>query len=300
MTLWFSFEQSIDIDLLSDFDMNYGSELNFSLNMNRSNIFGEKDDCNAKHKIEGIHSSFTTNIPSFDHPDHFLQYLDKHFKPEINLNEEHSKETILKSNIKESITPDSEEIKLNYKGHKHMNEKGKNAERRDVAYKTFLRSVRRYLWELFSKKYDIRKLNGRNRSLFFKEFVTDFYNENFKSCALATLTLNEEKEENLKFVLSILLSEKNSFPSKTTPMRNLMLLTKSCMKKFDSKDYTRFLMFDGVSDMFKIIYETGLVHKIIEVYPKLNSSKDSYLKVVDNIINFSKTKTLLQSNLRKC
>ena len=90
----------------------------------------------------------------FETPQLFLEYLDKHFQPEINLDE-----------IEEQIfgfKDINSQIKLNYKGHKHMNEKGKNAERRDVAYKTFIRSIRRYLWELFSKKYEVSKTKLKN------------------------------------------------------------------------------------------------------------------------------------------
>ena len=92
-------------------------------------------------------------IKSFDHPDNFLEFLNKHFKPEINLTPNIEDIKSLQNNLKEPTYSDNNEINLNYKGHKNMWEKGKNAERRDVVYKTFIRSVRRYLWSLFSSKF---------------------------------------------------------------------------------------------------------------------------------------------------
>lgn len=71
------------------------------------------------------------------------------------------------------------------------------------------------------------------------------------------------------------------------------------MKSFDSKNYKKLLLCEGISTIFRLISEAGFVDKIIEVYPKLNSSRDSYLKVADNMINFPESKTLLQSNIRK-
>ena len=42
------------------------------------------------------------------------------------------------------LVPESDEVNLAYRGHKHMYPKGKNAERRDVLYKNFIRATRRY------------------------------------------------------------------------------------------------------------------------------------------------------------
>ena len=299
MTFWLNFDEYLDLDLFPEYNIKEWENHVSIFNLKEDALFKLKANEPSGFKIDE-NNSFSTNIPNFDSPDLFLEYLDKYFKPEINLHEDSGREKNFKETVKETINTENEEIKLNYKGHKHMNEKGKNAERRDVAYKTFLRSTRRYLWELFSKKYDIKKLNGRNRSLIFKEYVTDFYNEYFKSYVIGKLSFTESQEDNIKFLLSIILSEKNSFPSKTTHMRNLIILIKSWMKSFDSKNYTKFFSEEGVSDLFKIIFETGFIHRAIEVYPKLNSSRDSYLKVIENIMSFPETKTLLQSNLKKC
>lgn len=93
-------------------------------------------------------------------PELFLKYLDKYFKPEINLCSENNEENSLGDSFKDTKNNQIDEIKLNYKGHKHMNDKGKNAERRDVAYKTFIRSVRRFMSQVFANEFDTVYLQG--------------------------------------------------------------------------------------------------------------------------------------------
>jgi hypothetical protein len=83
----------------------------------------------------------------FESPQEFLKYLDTNLNPEINLKE--SDQLSLFINFKHP------EINLNYRGQKHNFDKGANAERKDILCKNLLRALRRYLWELFKKEYDI-------------------------------------------------------------------------------------------------------------------------------------------------
>ena len=53
-------------------------------------------------------------------------------------------------------------VSLSYRGNKHMNPKGKFAERGDVLYKSFIRASRRYLWMMFEKEFDVSKYRVRN------------------------------------------------------------------------------------------------------------------------------------------
>ena len=236
---------------------------------------------------------------SLKSPELFLRYLDKYFKPEINLCDETKEESSLEDSFKENKQNELDEIKLNYKGHKHMNDKGKNAERRDVAYKTFIRSVRRYFWEVFTKQFDTVYLQGEDCPKIFKHFVTQFYNDHFKSHSTSHMLLSDHDEENLIFILRILISDKYSYFTKSEALKKPTQLMKSLMKSFNSGDYKKFFLIPGVSELFKLMIRAGFVDRIINAYPKLASSKDSYLKIANNIAEFKVVRKLLPSNLHK-
>ena len=71
------------------------------------------------------------------------------------------------------------------------------------------------------------------------------------------------------------------------------------IKSFKSIDYRRFFMTSGVSELFRIMIDTGFIDRIINAYPKLTSSRDSHQKIAMNIANFKIVRRLLQSNLHK-
>ena len=179
---------------------------------------------------EIIKSNVSTLSSSLDSPDLFIQYLDKYFKPEINLCDESKDEESLQGSLKESQSQDQESIKLNYKGHKHMNDKGRNAERRDVAYKTFIRSVRRYLWEIFTKQFGKEFMKDDNWAQLYSDFVTQFYNEHFKPHVAVHMNMNTKEEENLIFILKILISDNKLLYDEDELMKRPVILIKSLMK----------------------------------------------------------------------
>ena len=279
------------------------------LKWNESTLFHniEQEDQCIKHEQNSVEIKeskiyqhcMITAISGLDSPDLFIQYLDKYFKPEINLCDESKDEGSLQESLKESQSQDQENIKLNYKGHKHMNDKGRNAERRDVAYKTFIRSVRRYLWEIFTKQFGKEFMKNDNWAQLYSDFVTQFYNEHFKPHVAVHMNMNAKEEENMIFILKILISDKYSFYTKSEALKRPTLLIKSLMKSFRSVEYKRFFMTWGVSELFRTMFETGFIDRIINAYPKLTTSKDSYEKIANNIANFKTTKNLLQSNLHK-
>ena len=101
-------------------------------------------------------------------------------------------------------------VSLSYRGNKHMNPKGKFAERGDVLYKSFIRASRRYLWVMFEKEFDVSKYRVKNSSIEYKRDVGEFYNKYFRDNI--SNEANERIHENVWFYLGTFLSNQYSFP----------------------------------------------------------------------------------------
>ena len=71
---------------------------------------------------------------------------------------------LLMPNQNELLTVSSQEVKLNYKGNKNKKTKGVYSERADVIKKTLIRSIRRYLYNLFTKDFDIKSITDNKKS----------------------------------------------------------------------------------------------------------------------------------------
>ena len=144
------------------------------------------------------------------------------------------------------------------------------------------------------------RLNSKIYLMTINKWVNEFFSEYFKSTYDELYDDNEMKRNEVIYLLSILLSDQYSFPSKTAKMRRYQIVVKSWMKVFNSSYYKRFFAINGVWELFSVLHNSGYISKIIDSYPKLSSSKDSYLKIAKNIINFDQSGTLLKSNIRKC
>lgn len=120
--------------------------------------------------------SFPDREKSFysETPQDFIDYLDNYFKPEIDLSEPLPFETapVVEKELK---------VNIFYRGQKNNFIKGKNAERKDVIHKTLLRGFRRFLWEKFSKNYNLSNIKKNNSSSEYKENLFSFIEDYFFS-----------------------------------------------------------------------------------------------------------------------
>ena len=95
----------------------------------------------------------------------FFRYLDSDFKLEIDLYEDVTPKLFAGDKFNDSIAKYDEvsvnKVNLAYQGHKDANHKGLYSERRDILCKNFIRAIRRYLWELFTKEYDITSYSSK-------------------------------------------------------------------------------------------------------------------------------------------
>ena len=224
------------------------------------------------------------------------RYLNYSIKSEVILNnnvqEKFNFAKFSRGSKSEDISIDK--VNLDYIGNKHMFEKGENAERRDVLYKNFIRAIRRYLWVLFENEFDISMLPLYRPSKLFNEYIWSFYEKYFKPFVSDEITLNQQTEDEICFIVATILTNKYSFPSKTKKHRKFIDLFESIRSKFTKATYERFFRINNVPEVFNILLKSGLVDKIINVYPKLSDSKESYLRVAQNIANFKETRTLIK------
>ena len=119
----------------------------------------------------------TAKIPSHKTNEEFIKYLDSEFKSEINLLNDDNTLFVASKPLDAPKSEDSlnTSVKLDFRGHKNMFPKGKNAERRDVLYKNFIRATRRYLWEMFEKDFDVSLMPIGKPSDLYQQNVEKFY-----------------------------------------------------------------------------------------------------------------------------
>ena len=90
------------------------------------------------------------------------------------------------------------------------------------------------------------------------------------------------------------MTNKYSFPYKTDKDIKFMAQFESINQKFTKLSYERFLILSNISEVFDIFIKSGVVNQIIDAYPKLSESRDSYLKTAKSIVDFKTTKTLMK------
>ena len=129
------------------------------------------------------------------------------------------------------------EVKLSYRGQKNFTEKGINAERRDVLYKTFTRTIRRYLSSMFEKDFKLFHKIRKSDSELFKQKINEFYSKYFREWAKSQMNFNEKEQESLWFTLSVLITNKVSFPNKSDDMKKQLWLFRAMNKTFHSNSY---------------------------------------------------------------
>ena len=247
-------------------DGEYKTKNNRNLTITHDQIEGE----NPFEKSSKILTEWTN--------EEFLRYLDTNFKSEINLAIDDKSQLFMASSAKVSKKEDMvvEDVNLAYRGQKHMFKKGKNADRYDVLFKTFIRAVRRYLWELFEKDFDVSLFQNKKISEKYRQFVIKFYDKYFKQYSCAK-DVPIDETGNIYFIFGIFLSNKCSFPFKSDRQRKFKIFFESVCLKFSKARSQRFLLWENISEFFKMLLNSGFINSMIDVYPKLLEAKDLYL-----------------------
>ena len=274
--------------------INNGEDIKYNIDQiyNWSRI----EEVNSKIYFKNNNNEKSSRLPTDSASEEFQTFFDSNINREINLLTDSNEQLQFDAPFEniEKINSQNWEVNLSYRGNKHRFGKGKNAERRDVLYKNFIRATRRYLCSLFEKEFDTSLMPIYKPSELFKQNVKTFYEKYFKQFADNEISSNEENEKEILFIISTILTNKYSFPYKTDKDRKVMAQFESINQKFSKISYERFFILNNIPEIFNMFIKSGVVNQMIDAYPKLSESRDSYLKTAKSIVDFKTTKTLMK------
>ena len=147
---------------------------------------------------------------------------------------------------------------------------------------------------MFEKDFDVSQMSFGRPSILFQQNVKKFYEIHFKQYADPSISRSTDKEDCICELLGVILTKNYSCPNRTNRYRKIASDFQAVYKKFSIVAYVKFLRAKYVSELFRILKDSGVIHNMIQAYPKLSESNDSYLRVLDNIIDFYKTNKLLK------
>ena len=202
-------------------------------------------------------------ISSVDHSSHNSNSFTTSLKNDATLSDLDDARLHFNKNSEKPINEDkkTEEVNLENRGNKSNFNKGKFAERYDVIRKNLFRVVRRYLWELFDKQFDVSVLPKINRQISTNKYVIELYDTRFRDYANEEDMDNNEANQKCEFIVSIIISNKHSYSNKIVTQRNFISHFESIFKDIQIKrmigclKFHMFAMFSRYSwtqDLLKI------------------------------------------------
>ena len=91
--------------------------------------------------------------------------------------------------------------------------------------------------DIFEKEFDGLDKIKKTDSELFKQKVEEFYNKYFRESAQSLMNWSEVDHENLCFMLSVLITNKVSFPHKSEEMKKKLFLFRSMSKSYCTTSY---------------------------------------------------------------
>ena len=175
------------------------------------------------------------------------------------------------------------DLKLNYKGNKNHKEKNKYSEAPEVLKKNLIRSLRRYLTQLYTTDYN--HLRKPNKSVAARKMrVQTFYEKHIKSQTCSALGLSDDEELGVLHVLSMFTPEGISFRNDTKNYRNIKYNLNKLIKTYSKRIYRLVITVDGFKHLLDLVKQSGHMEKMIEAYPILAKSKEAYEHTMESMI----------------
>ena len=191
-----------------------------------------------------------------------------------------------KEKVKE-LKFENPEVNLAYRGQKNLHQRGKHAQRIDVLFKNFIRSTRRYLWEMFSKEFDTEQIND---DWIYTEKVIEFYSKFFKPFESSEVSNWKDTQSNILFVLGMVISCSHKFVNKDKVNVKLCNLFNSIYKCFSKEKCLKLCSYKQIREIFSMLRESGIINKMIWAYPVLSKSNEEHQEVASSIINLKNLK----------
>ena len=233
--------------------------------IDKSSELGKLYDSNKKSKSDEELKNFSIDAP-------------KLFDSDLNLN------TIYKPNQESAPKSDTNQknIKVNYIGNKNKKEKGQYSEIPEVLNKNLIRSIRRYLNELYgpyNSKLSDSKFNEKKIMS-----VESFYEIHMKSQSQQASDLSKDDELKVLHFISVFLRLKTTININCSKHKNLSTNLNKLMKTYQSKIFRSIKSMQGFKQLLTIMREAGMIARMLESYPSLAKCKDSYEAQITSLI----------------
>ena len=181
---------------------------------------------------------------------------------------------ILDTNQISEIKNTTKSIRINYKGNRNYRRKSKYSELPDVLNKNLIRSLRRYLAEMFEKAdYNINSLETNESQ---QKAFESFYQEHLKSVSMTAQTISQEDESIVIQILEAFLSFDSTFVNETEELTETKLNIRNILKVYTRKMFRILKKTIGFNKFLAIIEEVGIFDKVIDLYPVFAKSKEAY------------------------
>ena len=181
------------------------------------------------------------------------------------------------------------EVNLSYRGQKNNIEKGKFAERSDVILKTLLRTMRRFLWQIFKAENEDKNFIKKSSSEF-NSAIVEFYKKHLEPFSDAVQGYNKAMEGRMVFYMSALMTNHYIYKSnESNDCKRVLSLMKKIMKTFSNSSYCRLFKIQNFKNVILLIKTSGLASQMIEAYPKLKQSQEAYENAIEFIMSCPNT-----------
>ena len=176
----------------------------------------------------------------------------------------------------------SQSITLNFKGHKNNKEKNKYSEIPEVLNKNLVRSIRRYLKELYGLD-ELKSISTRYTAKRMEDLKL-FYQKYMKSQSHCASMLNDDKELRVLHFVSALAQLKIDFKIDCIDHKFLVVNMNKLMKTYQKGLFKPMKNMLGFKKLLQIMKEAGLLDKMLELYPTLIKSKEAYEAQITSLI----------------
>ena len=168
------------------------------------------------------------------------------------------------------------------------------AERRDVVYKSLMRSTRKFLRSKFDSEFGVIKFSGQTKGCpIFLQKMKAFFEKYFKNDSEELMLDFNISEKIFWETIATFMRTDIYLPNREEKYKSLTLYLKKAFKSFSLPTFTRLFSFEPVQCLFKALQACGYIQEMIDSKPNLKRYEETYKKAVDSIINYGQTHALI-------
>ena len=196
--------------------------------------------------------------------------------PKITSSDDHTKSVLLEC--------EKSTVKSHVKNIKST--KTKYIHRKDIVNKNFIRLLRRGLWDLFKVTCNPKTFGKNKYSEIYQEKIKTFYYNSIKFNSKSSVTLTDEEDEQICFILSVIMSGNHYFPNPTPERTKVLNLFRDLVRTYTARNYRRFCSIKEVPVLLKILKETQIIDEIVKKNKHEAIKLEKYNEALNSIVNF--------------